>query len=127
MLPIGESVSNRCRRMLLFRGVRVPGDVVLMSSLSRSMSKSLMIWTCSSNSKQRRRRRRSFRYWRRIWKTANRNKGGGGSVPWCQTRSLLMTILVAHTTLLWRYHMHVARKAYEGEVFNNVKLPLICC
>jgi len=31
------------------------------------------------------------------------------------------------TTLLWRYHVHVARKACEGKVFNNVKLPLICC
>ena len=31
------------------------------------------------------------------------------------------------TTLLWRYHVHVARKAYEGEVFINVKLPLKCC
>jgi hypothetical protein len=30
-------------------------------------------------------------------------------------------------TMLWRYHVHVARKAYEGEIFINVKLPLICC
>jgi hypothetical protein len=31
------------------------------------------------------------------------------------------------TTLLWRYHVHVAKKASGGEVFINVKLPLICC
>ena len=31
------------------------------------------------------------------------------------------------TTLLWRYHVHVARKAFEDKVFINVKLPLICC
>jgi len=32
------------------------------------------------------------------------------------------------TTLLWRYHVHVAKKTFEGEeVFINVKLPLICC
>jgi len=31
------------------------------------------------------------------------------------------------TTLLWRYHVHVAKKASKGEVFINVKLPLICC
>jgi len=31
------------------------------------------------------------------------------------------------TTLLWRYHVHVAMKASEGEVFINVKLTLICC
>jgi len=27
------------------------------------------------------------------------------------------------TTLLWRYHV----QASEGEIFINVKLPLICC
>ena len=31
------------------------------------------------------------------------------------------------TSLLWRYQVHVARKASEGEVFINVKLTLICC
>jgi len=31
------------------------------------------------------------------------------------------------TGLLWRYHVHVAKKASEGEVFINVKLTLICC
>jgi len=31
------------------------------------------------------------------------------------------------TSLLWRYHVHVARKASEGEVFITVKLTLICC
>ena len=29
------------------------------------------------------------------------------------------------TSLLWRYHVHVARKASDGEVFLNVKLTLI--
>ena len=29
--------------------------------------------------------------------------------------------------LLWRYHVHVAKKAADGEVFINVKLTLICC
>jgi len=29
--------------------------------------------------------------------------------------------------LLWRYHVHVARKASKGKVFINVKLTLICC
>ena len=31
------------------------------------------------------------------------------------------------TSLLWRCHVHVARKASEGEIFINVKLALICC
>ena len=31
------------------------------------------------------------------------------------------------TSLLWRYHVHVARKAAGGVVFINVKLTLICC
>jgi hypothetical protein len=31
------------------------------------------------------------------------------------------------TTLLWRYHVHVARKVSGGKVFINVKLPLIFC
>ena len=31
------------------------------------------------------------------------------------------------TSLLWRYHVHLARKASEGEVFINVKLTLIFC
>ena len=30
------------------------------------------------------------------------------------------------TTMLWRYHVHVARKVSEGDVFINVKLTLIC-
>ena len=29
------------------------------------------------------------------------------------------------TDLLWKYHVHVARKASEGEVFINVKLTLL--
>jgi len=31
-----------------------------------------------------------------------------------------------NTTLLWRYHVHVAMKASEAEIFINVKHPLIC-
>jgi len=31
------------------------------------------------------------------------------------------------TNLLWRYQVHVAKKAAEGEVIVNVKLTLICC
>jgi len=31
------------------------------------------------------------------------------------------------TSLLWRYQVHVARKAAYSEVFINVKLTLICC
>jgi len=30
-------------------------------------------------------------------------------------------------SLLWRYHVHVARKAPKGKIFINVKLTLICC
>jgi len=32
-----------------------------------------------------------------------------------------------NTSLLWRYHVHVARKAVYGVVFFNFKLTLICC
>jgi len=32
-----------------------------------------------------------------------------------------------NTSLLWRYQVHVARKAADGEVFIHVKLTLICC
>jgi len=32
-----------------------------------------------------------------------------------------------NTSLLWRYHVHVARKAADDMVFINVKLTLICC
>jgi len=32
-----------------------------------------------------------------------------------------------NTSLLWRYHVHVAKKAADGVVFINVKLILICC
>jgi len=31
------------------------------------------------------------------------------------------------TSLLWRYHVHVARKVSDGEVFISVELTLICC
>ena len=31
------------------------------------------------------------------------------------------------TSLLWRYHVHVARNAADGVVFINFKLTLICC
>ena len=41
MLPVGESVSNGWRRMVLFRGVGMLGDAMLMSSLRWSMSMSL--------------------------------------------------------------------------------------
>jgi len=63
-------------------GVGVLGDAVLMSSLSRSMIKSMMRWTCGSSNKWR---RRSLR----IWKTASRREGGGGSVLWCQEREVI--------------------------------------
>jgi hypothetical protein len=31
------------------------------------------------------------------------------------------------TSLMWRYDMHVAKKAADGVVFINFKLTLICC
>jgi len=31
------------------------------------------------------------------------------------------------TTLLWRYHVHMSRKASEGQVFIKYKLYLIHC
>jgi len=31
------------------------------------------------------------------------------------------------TSLLWRYHVHVASKASDAKVFINVELSLICC
>jgi len=31
------------------------------------------------------------------------------------------------TSLLWRCHVHVARKASDGQIFINVELTLICC
>ena len=45
MLSVGESVSDDWRRKVLFlRGVGVLEDVVLMSSLMSSISRSKRIW-----------------------------------------------------------------------------------
>ena len=98
-----ESIPNGWRRKVLFWGVGVAGDVVLMSSLSwnRSMSKRMMRWTLSSSGKWRRRSfRRSLRQWRRIWKTRSRDEGGWGRSVWW-TLNHLMATLVAHATLAW--------------------------
>jgi len=98
MLPVEDSVPNGWRRKVLFlRGVGVPEDAVLMSSISRSsMSKSMTRWTCSNW--RRRSLRRSFRKWTMIWKTRNRSEGGRG-ISVRRTLTHLMTIPVAHTTL----------------------------
>ena len=32
-----------------------------------------------------------------------------------------------NTSLMWKYHVHVARKAADGVQFINFKLTLICC
>ena len=51
MLSVGDSVPKSCRRKVLFRGVGVVSkDVVLMSSLMLSISRSSKsIWTCSKS------------------------------------------------------------------------------
>jgi len=124
-------------------------DAMLMSSLSRnrSMSKSMRQWMCSNNNWRRRSfnksmrqwmcsnnnwRRRSFsrrmRQWRRIWKGCSRSEGGRGRRVWWTLSHLMTTLGGPHnTSLRWRYHVHVARKAADGVVFINVKLTLICC
>ena len=103
-------------------------DVVLMLSLSqnRSMNRSMRIWTCSSNK------------WKRSFTKSLRHWSDMEDAQPCRRRTRKKYVVDPepvddypggphNTSLLWRYHVHVVRKAVDGVVFINFKLTLIYC